>query len=60
MASIRKGKKLLGRLKVGNRVLKDPRSIKKEAVKYFKNLYSTEDSINVRHNGTGFPRLTQQ
>lgn len=60
MASIRKDKKLIGKLKVGNSILSHPRSIEKETIRFFKDLYATRGHICVEHSGIGFPRLTEE
>lgn len=60
MASVKRGKKLIGRLKIGNRFLKDPRGIKKEIIKFFKCLYTAEERLCLKHSGRGFSCLTQE
>lgn len=59
IATIRKSKKSLWKLKVGDRVLKNPRCIKKEVMVFFKTLYSDDNSVCLKIDGKGFPRLTQ-
>lgn len=59
MASVRRGKKIMGRLKMGNRIIKDPKSIKKIIIKYFKDLYVAGDEVDVRYDGNRFSKLLQ-
>lgn len=59
LASLRKTKNFIGKLKVDGRLVSNPRIIKKETVNFFKKLYSADHSIGLKHNGIGFACLSQ-
>lgn len=60
MASIRRSKNIIGSLIIGDRCVKSPRSIKKEIVRFFKNLYSKDQSVCLKHTGLEFSCLSQE
>lgn len=47
-------------LRVGERIVKNPRCIKKEVVKFLKNLYSDDGLVCLKLNGEAFPRLSRE
>lgn len=60
IATIRKNRKLMGKLKAGERVVKNLRAIKKEAIKFFKQLCTADCSICLKHNGNRLAKLSRQ
>lgn len=57
---MRKSRKFIGKLKVGERVTGNARNIKKEVIKFFKKLYTYDNSICLKYTGTRFSKLTRK
>ncbi|XP_015956350.1 uncharacterized protein LOC107480702 [Arachis duranensis] len=60
MTTIRSRKKLIREIKIGNRQFKDPRRIKNEARKFFKNLYHQDRMLVIRVQEGLVARLSEE
>lgn len=41
-------------------MVKNPRAIKKEVINFFKQMYFVDNSVCLKHNGVGLPKLSSE